>query len=542
VFSPVLRMSVRGPIAVLFTHSDAPAYDTDRVSAWTGQDMPPLSTPHEDALFRTLIATAVDGIIVIDAKGTIAIYNSACERLFGYRPEEVIGQNVKMLMPTPYHDEHDGYLTNYRKTGERRIIGIGREVVGQRRDGSTFAMYLSVGEGTLDAEKIYVGIIHDLTSYQEAQSGLREREARLHSILETIPDAIVTIDEKGIIESFSAAATRLFGYEPAEVIGQNVKILMPSPYLDEHDDYIARYKATGEKRVIGTGRVVVGRRHDGTKFSMELSVGEAWIGDRRFFTGFVRDITEHQGAKQRLQELQSELLHVSRLSAMGQMASTLAHELNQPLSAIANYVKASYRMLDAINDPRKGRIQETMAKASVQTIRAGEIIRRLRDFLEKRQTTRTWENLNKVVEEALALGLIGTAETNVKVRATLDPALPRVAIDKVQIQQVLINLIRNSIEAMQASPTRVLSITTRPDEDEFVQVAVADTGPGLAEEVAAKLFQPFVTTKKTGMGVGLTICQSILEGHGGRIWATSNETGGVTFRFRLSTRKPNEPS
>jgi two-component system sensor kinase FixL len=274
---------------------------------------------------------------------------------------------------------------------------------------------------------------------------------------------------------------------------------------------------------------------------MELSVGESWIGERRFFTGFARDMTEYHGAKQRLQELESELLHVSRLSAMGQMASTLAHELNQPLSAIANYVKASHRMLDSIDDPRRGRIQEVMTKASEQTIRAGEIVRRLRDYVEKRQTQRTWENLNKVVEEALALGLIGAAETNVKVRATLDPGLPLVAIDKVQIQQVLINLIRNAVEAMQTSPTRVLSITTRPDESEFVQVAIADTGVGLDDDVAAKLFQPFVTTKKAGMGVGLTICQSIIEGHGGRIWAVANESEGVTFRFRLPARKPNQP-
>src|SRR5258706_10477445 len=138
----------------------------------------PLSPPHGDALFRTLIATAVDGIIVIDAKGTIAIYNSACERLFGYRAEDVIGHNVKMLMPAPYHEEHDAYLANYRKTGERRIIGIGREVVGRRQEGSTFPMYLSVAEGTLDAAKIYVGILHDLTSYQEADSRLPERESR----------------------------------------------------------------------------------------------------------------------------------------------------------------------------------------------------------------------------------------------------------------------------------------------------------------------------------------------------------------------------
>ena len=485
-----------------------------------------------DALFRTLIGTAVDGIMVIDVKGTILVYNAACERLFGYPAEETLGQNVKMLMPSPYHEEHDGYLSRYRMTAEKRIIGIGREVVGLRKDGTTFPMYLSVGEGALEGQRIYVGIIQDLTERKKSDAALIERQARLSSILDTGPDAIVSIDEVGRIESFSSAAERLFGYSEDEILGQNVKILMPSPYREEHDGYLARYRRTGEKRIIGIGRIVVGQRRDGSTFPLELAVGEVWIGKRRLFTGFIRDITERQGAEQRLQDLQAELLHVSRLSAMGQMASALAHELNQPLTAIMNYVKAAARTMSALDGPQVEKAREWMEKATKQTARAGQIIRHLRDFIEKRESSRTYENLNKVVEEAIALGLVGSADTNVKVHLELDPGVSSTLIDKIQIQQVLINLIRNAIEAMLDSSKRDLTIRTKADGD-TVEVGVSDTGPGLSEEVASRLFQPFVTTKEKGMGIGLTICQSIIEAHNGRIWATANHDRGVEFRFRL---------
>lgn len=491
--------------------------------------------PNSDPPFRALIATAVDGIIVIDVKGTIQVYNAACERLFGYLAEEAVGQNVKMLMPSPYHEEHDGYLSHYRMTGEKRIIGIGREVVGRRKDGTTFPMYLSVGEGALEeGQKIYVGIIHDLTERKKSDAALIEREARLSSILDTGPDAIVTIDEIGRIESFSLAAERLFGYSEDEIRGQNVKVLMPSPYREEHDEYLARYRRTGEKRIIGIGRIVVGQRRDGTTFPLELAVGEVWIGKRRLFTGFIRDITERQGAEQRLQDLQAELLHVSRLSAMGQMASALAHELNQPLTAIMNYVKAATRTMSGLEGPHVQKAREWMEKATSQTARAGQIIRHLRDFIEKRESSRTYENPNKVVEEAIALGLVGSADTNVKVHLELDPSLGTVLIDKVQIQQVLINLIRNAVEAMHDSTKRNLTLRTVAEED-AIEIGVSDTGPGLSDEVASRLFQPFVTTKEKGMGIGLTICQSIIEAHNGRIWATPIQDGGVEFRFRLPT-------
>ena len=171
------------------------------------------------------------------------------------------------------------------------------------------------------------------------------RAAHLASILDSIPDAMIVIDEHGLIQSFSSAAERLFGHTAADALGKNVKMLMPSPYREDHDGYLDRYMRTGERRIIGIGRVVVGQRHDGSTFPMELAVGEMHVRDRRFFTGFIRDLTERQQTEARLQELQSELVHMSRLTAMGEMASALAHELNQPLSAIANYMKGSRRLL-----------------------------------------------------------------------------------------------------------------------------------------------------------------------------------------------------
>src|ERR1700722_714171 len=272
------------------------------------------------------------------------------------------------------------------------------------------------------------------------------REAHLQSILDTVPDAMIVIDERGIVQSFSAAAERLFGHHAADMLGKNVKMLMPSPYREGHDGYLERYLRTGEKRIIGVGRVVVGERKDGSTFPMELSVGEMHSGDQRFFTGFVRDLTEGQETEARLQELQSELVHMSRLTSMGEMASTLAHELNQPLSAIANYLKGSRKLLESAPDERSTMIRDAMDNAADQALRAGEIIRRLRDFVARGESERRVENVKKLIEEASALALVGAKDLGVRVRFAFDPTIELVLADKVQVQQVLLNLIRNAIE------------------------------------------------------------------------------------------------
>lgn len=362
---------------------------------------------------------------------------------------------------------------------------------------------------------------------------LRAREAHLQSILDTVPDAMVVIDERGAIQSFSAAAERLFGYAAGDVIGKNVKMLMPTPYREGHDGYLARYMQTGERRIIGIGRVVVAERKDGSTFPIELSVGEMKSGNRRFFTGFIRDLSERQQTEARLQELQSELVHISRLTAMGEMASSLAHELNQPLSAIANYLKGSRRLLEASTDERSATVRDAMDKAGDQALRAGDIIRRLREFVTRGESERRVESLSRLTEEASALALVGAKELGVRVRLQLDPAADLVLADRVQIQQVLLNLMRNAVEAMEGSGRRELMVRSAPFAQNTIVIDVSDTGPGISEEIAARLFQPFVTTKQQGMGVGLSISRTIVEAHGGKIWVEPKPGGGTIFRLTL---------
>lgn len=361
---------------------------------------------------------------------------------------------------------------------------------------------------------------------------LAEREAHLQSILDTVPLAMVVIDDFGVIKSFSAMAERQFGWTAAEAIGRNVNMLMPNPYRDAHDSYLTRYKTTGERRIIGMGRVVVGERKDGSTFPMELSVGEMKSGAHRYFTGFVRDLTERQESERRLQDVQGELVHVSRLTALGEMASALAHELNQPLTAAANFLKGSLVLLD--REPLdKPRLRETIGLGIDQILRGGQIIRRLREFVSKGEAERRIESLPKLLEEAGALGMLGARDKGVRLRFAVGPRVELVLADKVQVQQVALNLIRNAVEAMDGCETRDLVVGAKTAPDDMVEVFVSDTGPGLSPEVAEQLFQPFFTTKSQGMGVGLSISRTIIEAHGGRIWAEANPKGGTIFRFTL---------
>lgn len=369
---------------------------------------------------------------------------------------------------------------------------------------------------------------------------LRVREAHVNSILQTVPDAMIVISEQGLIQSFSSAAERLFGYTADEVIGSNVRRLMPNPYRDQHDGYLGRYLKTGEKRIIGIGRVVVAERKDGSTFPIELAVGEMKSSGRRFFTGFIRDLSERQQTEARLQELQTELIHISRLSAMGEMASALAHELNQPLSAIANYMMGSRRLLEGQTDETSRLVRDALDKAGEQSLRAGQIIRRLRDFVARGESDKRVESLKKLVEEASVLALVGVKEHGVRVTFQFHPSIDRVIADRVQIQQVILNLIRNAIEAMEGLPRRELVISTEPAEDGMVAIVIADTGSGLSPDILPKLFEPFISTKPNGMGVGLSISRTIVEAHGGVISARPNEGGGTVFRLTLRSLKDGE--
>jgi two-component system sensor kinase FixL len=377
------------------------------------------------------------------------------------------------------------------------------------------------------------GIVLDIDEQKKLEEALRTREGHLRSILDTIPDAMIVINGHGVMQFFSSAAERQFGYTERETIGQNVSMLMPNPDSTRHDNYLARYRSTGERHIIGIGRIVTGKRKDGTTFPMHLSIGEMQSGGEPYFTGFVRDLTEYQQTQARLQELQSELVHVSRLSAMGEMASALAHELNQPLAAISNYMKGSRRLLAEISDPNLSKIETAMDRAAEQAIRAGQIIRRLRDFVSRGESEKRVERISKLIEEAGALGLTGAREQGVSLHFNLDPDCDLVLVDRVQIQQVLVNLFRNALEAMANSTHQELVATNTKVADDMIEIAVSDTGHGIGENHRTSLFQTFFTTKETGMGVGLSISRTIVEAHGGQMWAENNSSGGATFRFTL---------
>jgi two-component system sensor kinase FixL len=460
------------------------------------------------------------------------IWSATSRRLFGISSDDPVGYDIFLALLEPADRERTelairqsvesgGYFDNsYRLSKASGVTHWVRLRGSLVKDQEGMPRHLS-------------GIVLDIDEEKKLEEALRTREGHLQSILETIPDAMIVIDGNGIMQFFSSAAERQFGYSEHEAIGQNVSILMPNPDRSRHDGYLERYRSTGERHIIGIGRIVTGQRKDGTTFPMHLSIGEMQSGGMPYFTGFVRDLTEHQQTQARLQQLQSELVHVSRLSAMGEMASALAHELNQPLAAISNYMKGCRRLLAAIADPNRSKIENALDRAAEQALRAGQIIRRLRDFVARGESEKRVESLSKLIEEAGALGLTGAREQGVQLRFNLDPYHDLVLVDRVQIQQVLVNLFRNALEAMAQSSQRELIASNTLVAGDMIEIAVSDTGSGFQDDVKQNLFQTFFTTKETGMGVGLSISRSIIEAHGGKMWAEDNPSGGATFRFTL---------
>ena len=281
-----------------------------------------------DAIFNTTI----DGIIVIDAKGTIEAFNRGAEKLFGYPETEVVGRNVSVLMPSPYHEEHDGYLARYLTTGDPHIIGTGRDVTARRRDGTLLPVRLSVSEMRIGGERKFTGMLQDLTQRDRLDHDLQASDARWRAIVDSAMDGIIAIDQHGRVETFNPAAERLFGYTEQEVLGRNVDMLMPSPYHEEHDSYLSRYLATGRAKIIGIGREVMGRRKDGNTFPLHLSVGQITIGGQRKFTGILHDLSGRV-------EMETTLREQAALARLGEMAAVIAHEIKNPLAGISGAVQ-----------------------------------------------------------------------------------------------------------------------------------------------------------------------------------------------------------
>jgi two-component system sensor kinase FixL len=376
--------------------------------------------------FTALIDAAVDGIFVINSDGIIEVANRAVERMLGYQQSEMLGQNIKFFMPSPYREKHDGYLSKHLKTGSTSIIGIGREVPAQRKDGSILQIYLSVGKYGDDSAVRFVGIARDLSDLKKSESELVEKQATLKS------------------------------------------------------------------------------------------------------------------AEQEIHELVNRLAQVSRIGVMGEMAASIAHEINQPLTAISSYAQACGRILTA-NPGKTEDVVATLGKISEQAIRAGNIIRGLRSWVRDQDTVRISSNCNVLLSEVVDIAKMEAQNGDIQLELSLDSKAPMVMCDPVQIQQVALNLVKNAIDSLsecsleRADPRRTVSITIEHQEQDRVRISVSDLGPGISDDVAENLFNPFFTTKESGMGMGLSISQTIIRAHGGELDYQANPQGGVEFFFILPT-------
>ncbi len=480
-----------------------------------------------------ILDTAVDGIITIDEQGCIQSANKAAERIFGYPESEIIGKNVSVLMPPPYGAKHDDYLRRYLQTGEKRIIGIGREVSGRRKDGTVFPVDLAVGEIHVRGRRLFTGVLRDITQRKRTQSALMESERKFRSLIETAGSAIVVLAPNHRVLEWNDEAERIYGYKRDEILGKDYFAHFLPP---EVRDAVATdiEEVLRGKRTMGFENAIVSR--DGRRHDMLWNVSRVVDAEGRP-TGVMaigQDVTERKRLEQEAQRRLHELAHVSRSQSISEVASGLAHEINQPLTAIISYAEAC-RLILGRDEVDAELLRRSLVDIVKQGERASEIINRLRDFVRRDQIAREPVDLNALVRGALELLRHELAVHGVQVQLALEERLRPVRASRVQIEQVLFNLVRNAIDAMSASAVRELEIHTAMmrGENPALAVAVSDTGEGLAPDTLESLFDPFFSTKPGGMGLGLSISRSIVEAHGGRIWAVAREDGGTTFRFTL---------
>jgi PAS domain S-box-containing protein len=613
---------------------------------------------------RAVLDAAVDAVIVIDAQGTIETFSHAAERLFGYSAAEAIGRNVTLLMPEPFRSQHDGYLAHHIRTGERRIIGKGREVVAQRRDGTLFPVFLSVGRiAALDPPR-FVGLISDITDRKRAIEALRRERDRAQAYLDLAEVVLLALDSNGTVSLVNRKGCEILGWPEEELVGRNwFSTCLPSELRPEIEGMFRRFfdgsavpeqyaehevvTRSGERKLIAWRNVVlrderglvIGTLSSGEDITEQrraiealrqseqllrdaqsianlgnfetvlpdgpaywsaqmhvilgtdtvagpLSMAEyaercihpgdrdravaAWerlVGDaepldveyriarpdgsiryvhsiarlgrdpegRTQVVGTLHDITERRNAQEEIRQTQERMTQFSRLSTMGEMAAGLAHEINQPLTAITNYAQALQRLMARPGAAEPEDVELALTQIAAQALRAGEVIRRLRSFVKHREAHTEVMDAGRLIAELMTFAEPDTRLNDIPIRIEAGEDLPRVACDPVQIQQVLLNLIRNAIDATnEAAPAdRTITLRTRLDDAGAVEIGVEDHGRGISEEVAQHLGNPFFTTKAAGTGLGIAISRSILRAHGGRLSHRPTPGGGATVFFTL---------
>jgi two-component system sensor kinase FixL len=486
--------------------------------------------------YQAVLDAAVDAIVVIDHIGTIQEFSQAAQRVFGYAPEEIIGRNVRELMPEPYHSEHDGYLQRYVGSRDPHIIGVGREVRAKRKDGSVFPCDLAVGQVSGVEPPRFIGFIRDITARKQAEELLRrsETELRLAQELANLGNYVMHIGGSAP-DYFSPQLHRILGVQPGD------PAVVREEFLGKWVHPTDRKRVGAEFERMDAGRSALDIEYqvvlrDGTVKHLHHLAQAVFGPDGKLqkYVGTIHDITDRRHAEDEARVLQERLTHFSRLSTMGEMAAGLAHEINQPLSAIATYAQACQRLI-RLPEPEIDDVVSALEQINAQALRAGEVIRRLRNFVKNREVKREPVNCARLLEDLRTLAETDARLHNIRLRLDCQEPLPTVYADPIQLQQVILNLVRNAIDAMVDAPEdrREVVLMTREAADGEVEVTVIDHGTGLAPEATEHLFNPFFTTKAAGTGLGLAISRSIVRAHGGRLWHTPNDDCGVRFHFTL---------
>ncbi len=466
-----------------------------------------------------ILDVAPDGILTIDESGCIEFVNPAIVAIFGIEARDLIGKNVSSLMPKPFDDEHDGYLEVYRRTREPRILGQGREVMARHRDGTSFPIELSVSEVFEGPRRLFTGTIRDISRRREAEARIREDRDRLRQVFDSAVDGIIAIDDAGVVLEVNAAAERMFGFSADEILGQNVSVLMPPPFREQHDSYLERYLETGKKRIIGIGREVRGRRRDGETFPLYLAVSEGYVEHQRVFTAFVRDLEPLRDTEDRARRAE-QLAEVSTISA------GIAHDVGTPMTTILGYAELLQKTVkDDKNRERAGHIVD-------QVRRVKDLLRTLLDIARPQSAQPEAISLVEVLDHSLGFFREKLKGRGIVVETDYSPA-PKIVAQRDRLEQVFLNLIVNAVDAMSSGGT--LTVHLARSTPELVEVCIADTGCGIEPAVLDHIFEPFYTTKERGKGtgLGLLVSQRIIHDHGGKITATSQPGAGTQISIQL---------
>ncbi len=486
----------------------------------------------ESAQLAALVSSSDDAIVSKTLDGTITSWNAGATNILGYQADEMIGQPITRIIPPELHQEEKQILARLHR-GERIQH---YETIRLAKDGRRVDISLTVSPLFNQSGKV-VGaskVARDITERKLAEQALRETTARLRTLTETAVDGVILIDARGVVLMFNPACEKLFGYSADTVIGENVKMLMPQPYRHEHDRYITNYRDTRDPKIIGIGREVIGLRKDGSTFPMDLSVGEARQDGESIFVGIIRDLTSRKRTEAELEQARAELVRVARVTTLGELTAAIAHEVNQPLTGLVSSGNACLRWL-AGDVPNLKAARESVERMISAGSRAGEVIRRIRALVGKAPPLRDRLNINDAITEVIALIRGEIQRNHVSLRTKLSTDVPLVLGDRIQLQQVILNLILNAMEAMSdVSPQpRELSVSSAKDGPNGALVSVRDSGTGLDGTVLDRLFEAFYTTKAHGMGIGLAVSRTIIQAHGGRLWAAPNVPQGAIFQFTL---------